>query len=263
MRGCRWVSAAALLALAGCEAGPPPASTWPPADYYVEVRHQKAGLDQRVRFWGDGLALYAEATDWRGGSDVGTARFPVFGRAAAYQLRPKSIRHLSRLLERAGLNDLSGEQGSAGQDDAPMVTIHWRSFGQAGSLWLTGRVDGAAVRVLQVINSYLPESCALQCDGLAIGDPEPRHLVEVPEPVESVPAVLDFYRSRLLALEPANPDLAIEAFALAVAAGDRAYAAQLIERVEAEAGDDQGEAWVVAGGDRPSLVTQLRAVLGS
>ncbi len=48
MPGCRWVSAAALLALAGCEAGPPPASTWPPADYYVEVRHQKAGLDQRV-----------------------------------------------------------------------------------------------------------------------------------------------------------------------------------------------------------------------
>lgn len=268
MFGGRSSSVVALaLALVSCESIPPPTSIWPPDDYYVEVRYQGNAFDQRARFWRDGLAVYAEATGWKGGPAQDAVGFPVFGRMVAYRLREQSIRHLSRLLERAGLNDLSGEQTKPGGGDQPMVTIHWRSFGQTGSFWLTGPVDGVAVRVLQLVNSFLPVSCAFGCEGLAVGDPEPRHLVDLPEPTESVSGALDFYRDELLATRPPNPDLAVEAFALAVAAGDRRYAEQLIGLIEAQSSDGHGDGGVVPGGERvtlinESLIEELRRVLG-
>ena len=239
-----------------------PESIWPPDDYYVEVRYQGGPRGhQRVRFWQDGLVFYGEASDSVGGPEEGTVAFPVFAEISAYEMRPESIRHLSRLLERAGLNDLSGELVDAGDGTSPMVTIHWRAFEQRGDAWVAGRVQGSAVRVLQVVNAFLPPGRAFDCDGLSVGDPEPAHLVEVPLPVVSVKDALAFYRDELLPVRAPTEDLAIEAFALALEAEDFAGAEELLKQIEASTGDPSTEWWVLPGGDRAGLVLQLRLLL--
>lgn len=262
--GLRTCAATALagVVFGGCVADAPQQSTWPPDDYYVEVRYQEDRRErQRVRFWRDGLVVYAEATDWLGEGDDGGVALPVFSRISAYQLRPESIRYLSRLLERAGLNDLSGELVDAGDGSSPMVTIHWRAFRREADAWVAGRVEGSAVRVLQVINAFLPLGCSFDCAGLSVGDPEPSHLVEVPEPEDSVSGALGFYREALLRWREPSADLAIEAFALALEAKELDVAEELLQRIEADTLDVEGDWWVLPSSERPGLALSLRLLL--
>ena len=261
----RFRTAASLLscsALAACLApAPPQESVWPPADYYLEVRLEQGGKESgRVRFWADGVAVLCEAHDWLGGPESGAAWFPVWSDISAYRLRPKSIRDLSRLLERAGLRTLDPDQALDLQQSEQMVVFYWRSFGNTGTVWMAGPVDGAAVRVLHVLNAFLPEGHEFAPAGM-VGDTEPRHLVDVPEPVGSVPQALQFHRDFLL---PRASDAAVmvDTFALALAAGERDVARDMLDRLAAEVGEDPSDAWwVMPGGERSGLVAQLRRVL--
>ena len=96
----------ALLLLAGCLAPARSLTTiWPPDDFFFEVRHSVItddGLQERqqVQFHRDGLVFFREASTFIDAA-ADEPPLPVFGRACRYQMRPDSVRQLSRLLSRA------------------------------------------------------------------------------------------------------------------------------------------------------------------
>jgi hypothetical protein len=259
-------TAASLLscsALSACLApAPPQQSVWPPDDYYLEVRLEQDGKERaRARFWADGVAVLCEAREWLGGPEAGAAWFPVWSDVSAYRLRPKSIRDLARLLERAGLRTLAPDQALDVRASEQMVVFHWRAFGDTGIVWMAGPVGGAAVRVLHVVNAFLPEGHELAPAGM-VGDTEPRHLVDVPEPVASLPQSLRFHRDFLLPRAPGEAAVLVDTFVLALAAGERDVARDMLDRLTELVGDDPTDAWwVLPGGEGAGLVAQLRRVL--
>ena len=253
-----------LGAVASCLSPDPPAeSQWPPADFYLEVRRTEYDREtHRVRFFADGLVVYGEAVDWLGGPRVGAEWLPVFGRISAYRMRPKSVRQLSRLLDRAGLHDLPADQVDDRDPRSPMAAIHWRGFQRDGIVWAQGDLEVGAARVLHIVNSYLPEAHELEMPGLT-GDPEPRHLVPSPmAPAESVDGALDFYLSDLLIRAPENFDFLVDAFALAVV-GRRSIAEDLLRRLEATGVPAARGVWTLPGEEEADPLAEYRRVLAA
>src|SRR5262249_30126451 len=91
---------------------------------------------------------------------------------------------------------------------------------------------------------------------------EPRHLVDVPAPVRSLPQALQFHRDFLIPRAPGDAAVLVDTFALALSLGDRDTARDLLEPIAPDIGTDPADAWwVMPGGEHSGLVAQLRRVL--
>ncbi len=211
---------------------PPPKTNWPPDDYYLEVSYQRDLKERRqVRIWANGFVVYREASTWLGGPEMNTTWIPVFDTVSSYELRWQSIRALSRELERSGLRSIP-PVGDPGDITAEQVVVHWRAFGDSGTIWARGQVRGAVARVLHVINSYMPEGRRFDLRAM-VGESEPRHVVEVPAPVRSVVGSLEFHDENLLSQLPDAYRLLVDTFALALTAGKINDAEWFLARIEA------------------------------
>lgn len=250
-----------VCALASCLAPAPVAeSLWPPPDYYLEVRLEEDERETvRVRFFADGLVVYAEATDWIGGDETSGFTYPVFGRLSVYRMRSESIRQMSRLVDRAGIRNVSANQLEGGDLGSPLVVIHWRAFEGTGVVRAQGVLGSSVVRLLHIVNAYLPAGSELRLAGLS-GDPEPRHLAEVPSPVESIAGSLDFHMSYLLDREPADADLMVDVFALGLRDGRTDVAAEMLRRLDDLLGDEP-LVLPMPGAEEGDLRSQLRRLL--
>ncbi len=244
-------AAVLVLGFAACASDAPRhESRWPPPDYYLEATYFAGVRErQRARFFGDGTVLYAEATGWVGAPD---GDFPVYSRSCAYRMRPASIRHLSRLLERAGLYALEQSQASGPDLPPEAVVLHWRAFDDERVIAARTTAASAVVRALHVINAFLPPDHPIRLREMT-GEPEPPHLVPLPEPRESAIGALQVHLD-VLAKTPDDRDLLLHAFALAVTADERETAAELLARLE-RGGPDVDPAANAA------FVAQLRRLL--
>ena len=240
-----------------------PSTQWPPADFYLEVRVTDGKGDRvRVRFWADGLVLYGESDRQITGADDGPLRLPVFHVLSAYEMLPESIRSLTRLLDRAGLRALATDQVGALEAEAELVTLTWQGFGATPrSVFAKPPLQGGIVPVLHILNAFLPEGRQIEVAGLG-GDPEPRHLVEVPSPVDSMEGGLGLYVESLLERYPRDANLLIEAFSLAVASGQRDVASDLLDRLAGMDVLPNDPLWIDPDRSRAQIAENLRGLVG-
>lgn len=226
---------AALLALLGaCRSTRVARSDWPPEDFYLEVRARSQTGDrlierQSLHVFADGFVVYREADP----QDAFAEEWPaVFSRVSAYRMLPQSTRSLARGLYQAGLFQIDTVIG-ADTEAEDVIAIRWRAFGDERRSVARGRVYGAFVDVLHVVNAYLPSGCAFALPDMT-GEPQPPRLSGVPAPPRSVPQAHQLHTK--WAGDWEDPDLQwrIEQFALAVRAGDRAAARRLFAALERE-----------------------------
>ncbi|MEM7200003.1 MAG: hypothetical protein AAF628_07045 [Planctomycetota bacterium] len=249
--------AAMLAALFGagasCLAPAQRETQWPPVDFHLEVVARQGSRElKRVRFFADGLVLYGEVTEWLDGDGLDV---PVFGRLCAYQLRPKSIRQLSRLLERAGFYEILPADLVAAADvgATAVVGVRWRAFAEQRSLVAAASGGGGGlVRALHVINAFLPAGRGFRLAEM-IGEVEPAHLVGVPAPEESLSGALDVHLD-LVSTRPDDAGLLLHAFGLAIANDREPVAGELLDLLRAA---------VPSGDDSTALIRGLRALLSS
>lgn len=215
-------AALALLPSIGpsCISNSSPPSVWPPDDFRLivsGVTRARGGerVEQRFRLLADGLAVYREARRAVPGTPLD---LPVFTRVAAYRLRPESVRACGRQLERAGLFDRVLGQSINREQDGQHVALSWRAFGGEGQVSSYVDNGGSLDRIVHVVNSFLPEGHAFRFEALS-GEPEPKRLVRVPEPLDSGAGALLCHR-RFVETWPDEPALQLDLFALAWAEGD-------------------------------------------
>jgi len=185
------------------------------------------------------LCVYAEALETIGDQNLGH-ELPVFTKVCAYRLLRSHTRLLARQLFRRGVLDLSRMES---RNDRPVLgerslRLFYRAFGNERLVVASGQVRGPLVRVLNVVNAYLPpgESHLFVLPGLA-GDREPARLnfdttgdgeADV-LPVTDAAGALECYELVLMEW-PDDPDLLLSAFALACWQGERAKARKLLDR---------------------------------
>lgn len=229
------ISAALLaLLLPGCLSDPSDHPTvWPPDDFHLEVEsgrytQQASQVLQRFQVWSDGLALYREADD-SVRDPAGEVSLPVFRRICAWRMLPESTRSLARKLYRRGVLDLHSIQGDQRQRaEGLALVLRYRAFGRGKNVVARGQIHGPMVRVLHVVNSYLPEGVEFDLPGM-VGDREPQRLTDVPPPTDDLEGSLELHRE-LLERFSEDPELTLDAFALACRAGRRDVAEQLMTR---------------------------------
>lgn len=223
------------LGLAGCATSPDPdASAFPPADFRLVVEDlgdTGGALVVRRRFtvWADGTCIYGRASAQVVDPETKTS-LPVFGTLSVYRLFPVNTRLLARKLHKRRFMELKldpVEQSAKG--DA--LRIFCQMFDRRNQLTPSGQIYGPLVGILNVVNNHLPAGERFALAGLS-GDPDPVTLSGVPLPSDSVPGALGAFRD-LLAERPQDPDLLLDAFALACAAGDQRFASELLDRFRA------------------------------
>lgn len=226
----------ALVAMlpVGCLGDPSDRSTvWPPGDFYLEVessRHtqQVSETLQKYQVWSDGFALYRESDESLRDA-AGDVSLAVFRRLCAWRMLPESTRGLARKLHRRGVLDLQSIQGDERQPgEGRALSLRYQAFGRSKNVIARGQIHGPMVRVLHVVNSYLPEGVEFDMPGM-VGDREPRRLTNVPPPTEDLEGSLEFHRE-LLERFPEDTELTLDAFALACRAGQRDVAEELLAR---------------------------------
>lgn len=227
----------ALLGSACSSSSRAPASEWPPADFRLLVEEVGPCAEgplstKRFTVTADGTCVYARSLNPVVDPETGTM-LPVFDTLCAYRLRPECTRLLARKLEQRGVRALDAQQGTGGSFDSKSIRVVHRAFGHDTRLQATGQVHGGFVRVLHVVNAWLPSSERFDMPGMT-GDSEPENLGAVPAPVQGVAAALAFVEERLQQ-DGEDQDLLLDAFALACRVGDRARSEALMGRWAAAA----------------------------
>jgi hypothetical protein len=207
-------------------------SEWPPPDFRLVVEdlgESGAGVVVTRRFsvGADGVCTYGRSPQPLVDPVTRTA-VPVFSTLCAYRLRDECTRLLARKVHRRGVLDLEPVQGDQNDTRGVSLRLYWRAFGNERTVVASGQIHGSLVRVLHVVNAYLPPDEAFSLAGMA-GDPEPTNLTGVPEPVEGVVGALAWHEERL-GERPEDADLMLDTFALACTAGERAKADRLLHR---------------------------------
>lgn len=213
-------------------------SEFPPAGFYLEVRTTVTTADglqetQRFQVWEDGFAVYREADASLDVPAPDPLRLPLFRRVSAYQLENESTRTLSRLLYNSGLSELAPVLGTP-SPRGTVITVLWRHLGDKEVQ--AHEVQGRLARVLHVVNSFLPEETKNTHPFLLLpmtGEPEPSHLANVPEVLDSMPASLDFHVEELVTRFPEDVNVLLDTFALAFAEDQLDLAVRILERIEA------------------------------
>jgi len=232
------VGSSLAVMLAACASSTQqPQSEWPPADFRVEVEWTAGGAIDRAatkRFVAeaDGLCFYGKSSapivD-----PVSKAALPVYDTMCVYRVRPECVRLLARKLHQRGVQKLEPQQGAVEDLEAASVRMRHRAFASERTVVAAGQVHGAFVRVLHVVNAYLPPSESFWLQGMT-GDPEPENLADVPAPVAAVAGALSWHEERLRERGD-DPVMLLDAFALACRLGDRARSEQLLSRWETAA----------------------------
>jgi len=225
------------MSLAACQSGLAPVpSEWPPDDFELvleELRESHAGavVARRFSVSGDGLCVYAEAAETIGDRRLGV-ELPVFAKVCAYRLLQVSTRLLARQLYKRGVLELDQAQGDQRATDQRSIRLSYRAFGNERLVVAAGQIHGAMVRILHVVNAYLPpgDSHRFRLPGMA-GDPEPEQLSfeDWLRPVDDAAGALVCHL-QLLDLHPDDPELLLSAFALACWERDRTRARRLLGR---------------------------------
>lgn len=235
-------------------------SIWPPKDWYLEVglgRLDAKGFVPQLMFqaWSDGYALWREAEPANGDTP---APWPaLWSRVSAYRMTHESTRQLARLVAGAGLETMPKEIGSLADADTPVFSFGLHGFGATYRVTSHGAEDPKVARLLHIVNAFLPKGESLASADMT-GDPEDPHLSRVPLPKSSRAGALELYEG-LLDRQPGRDGFAIDAFALAVALGDRPRAERLLKRIEtAELAESRPFA---LAGEPSALVPTLRALL--
>jgi hypothetical protein len=207
-------------------------SEWPPPDFRLVVEELGEGgtgsfVTRRFAVSADGVCVY-EKSPAPLVDPVSRTAVPVFRSLCAYRLRTEATRLLARKLHRRGVLDLDERQGDQRATEGRSLRMSYTAFGEERVVVASGQVHGSFVRVLHVINAYLPPGESFELSGM-VGDPEPANLTGVPSPVDGVVGAMAFHE-RLLEQHPENRDLLLDTFALACAAGERAKAERLLAR---------------------------------
>ncbi len=225
-----------LALLTGCGSTAPQGETvWPPQDFVLEVEWSSGGPPaqaQTKRFTVDasGVCVYSKSAS-PVIDPVSRAALPVFETMCAYRMRLECTRLLARKLHLRGIATLEPQQGAVDDVDAPAIRLRHGAFGPPRIYTAVGQAHGTFVRVLHVVNSFLPSSESFWLPGMA-GDSEPEHLADVPAPLAGAGAALAWHEERLALVGDRTGPL-LEAFALACRVGDRARSEQLLSRWEA------------------------------
>ncbi len=257
-------AAVALAALPACLAPEPVAiSDWPPYDFELVLQSYQLSGDvlqerQRVLVRADGLLVYREANSGVGGQEQQAPWLPVFDVVSAYRLRDESLRQLTRLLDDAGLFQFDGATAPPA-DWTELIRISWRAHAREGTLVLTGNDTTRASRILHVINAYLPDGYAL-ATGQLVGEAEVAHLIGVPAPRYSRREALHFHWLRWCE-EPQELRWMLDLFALAMAAGDRELAEEMILRVREHPAATRSDDPVLGRGSGIALDQVLERIL--
>lgn len=217
---------------AACAGAGDRSTIWPPPDFEVQfeefaVADGEQTLERRFRVRADGLALFAEATAHVEDPETGTT-LPVWTRLAAYDLVPTCTRALARRMHRAGVRDLEPEQGQQDSVATVVARLRWQAFQELELIRSRGRVHGAMAEILAILAAHLPPGERFETPGVAERGLE-SVLRGVPEPRDDAAGAL----AALLALQqraPEDPELVLDAFALACHLGRREVAERLIER---------------------------------
>lgn len=238
-------------------------SEFPPEDFYLEVRTTVTTADglqetQRFQVWESGFAVYREADLSLITPEPGSLRLPLFQRVSAYQMDEESTRTLSRLLYNSGLADLPAVVGNP-TPRGDVITVLWRHLSEKQVQ--AHEIQGRMARVLHVINSFLPEgtknSNPFQLQPPMSGEPEPSHLANVPEVLDSMPASLDFHLEELATRFPEDVEVLKDTFALAYAENRLDVAVSILERLEVLR-DDNGRIFPPnTGEDLPERLRRL------
>ena len=223
---------AALLLLVGCIGGDLPPSVWPPPNFELVVEEFVSDGDRlhtvrRLHVDALGNVIYGTSSMPLVDEATGTS-LPVFDRLAIYRLEPTCVRALSRKLDRLGIGrlDLPSVVLSDRVESALVVT--WRAFDENRRLVSQGRLRGEMAEILAVVAGHLPPGESFD---VPIGRPVVSVLRGVPEPRHSVEGALDAHR-QLLGEHGEDPDLLLDAFALACRAGRRDQAEELLDAWE-------------------------------
>ena len=221
-----------LLAVA-CASGPSQVpSEWPPPDFRLvveELGESGAGVVVTRRFGvtADGVCIFGCSSQPLV-DPVSRTAVPVFSTLCAYRLREECTRLLARKLHRRGVLELEPVQGDQRETHGVSLRLLYRAFGNERVVVASGQIHGSLVRVLHVVNAYLPPGEVFSLEGMA-GDPEPSNLTGVPQLVEGVAGALHWHEERL-GERPEDPELMLDTFALACSAGERAKADRLLQR---------------------------------
>ncbi|MBK8979234.1 MAG: hypothetical protein IPM29_25335 [Planctomycetes bacterium] len=252
------ILAAAMAAVgSGCVTESPVGSRWPGDGFAIDARvvafpDGEAVPLQSFLAWEDGLAVYREAPRVLPGS---APPIPVYSTVCVYELRPESIRMLARLLARAELFGTTSSFRADGETTDVEVEVRWSLRSEQGQITTRSTETGRIERVAHVINAFLPAGRTLRWPGGDLpGQPEPRRIEGVPEPVDDLAGSLACH------LELVRPDrgrtnlgLLLDLFGIAVAAGDaddardalRAITAAVTTAAGDAAGDPQAlDAWL-------------------
>ena len=235
-------------------------SIWPPKDWYLEVRISQlcaSGVTPLRSFqaWVDGYALFREAEMAQGDTP---APWPaLWSRAAAYQMGHESTRQLARLVATSGFESLPAELGSLDAGEGPVLAFSLRAFGKVQRVTAHSATDPKIARLLHVVNAFLPKGESVALPDM-IGDREDPHLSRVPTPMTSRANALELHEG-LLGRDPGGDGFLLDAFALAVALGDRPRSQAFLDRIEA-AELVQSRPFELSG-ELPRLAPTLRALL--
>lgn len=183
---------------------------------------------QSFRVWADGLAVYRES---RGDLDDAPLPIPVYPTVAVYQLDERSTRMLSRLLRRTGLFDEEGYVETVPEDRGRQVILSWRAFGRDGTLSTLSADIDTLERAIHVVNAFLPSGREVAWPGQLAGEPEPRHVDEVPDPRDDLAGAVRVHEA-LARRFPDDTDLLLELFGVAAAADQRGPAEAALRTLE-------------------------------
>lgn len=229
------VSSCLGLWLGACSTGARQvASEWPPPDFRLVVEETTQGATEADPVSTKRFVVEPDGTCFVGKSKgplvdaESTTVLPVFDTMCAYRLRPECTRLLARKLEQRGIRGLDALQGTGGEVTGKSIRIVHRAFGHETRIQASGQIHGGFVRVLHVINAYLPSSESFALPGMT-GDAEPENLGGVPAPVASAPGALAWHEEALQARGD-QPELLLDTFALACRVGDRARSEDLLAR---------------------------------
>lgn len=257
-----WAAWSVLAAAAtGCQGTRDVASRWPPPDFGVELHvfevHENGSEHlQRFEVDAEGLAIYRES---RGDLAGAPLRVPVFSTVAVYQLDPRSLRTLSRMLSRTGLFEADGETSSNASDRGRQVTVLWQAHEADGRLSTLSVEIGPLERVVRVLESFLPDGRRVLWPGELSQAPLDPSIEEAPEPLDFLPGAVAVH-TEIARRNPEDEWALLELFAVAVAAEDFEAADDALTTL-ASLAQDWGADAVDAEAWRAEVVGPLRAML--